>query len=278
MASDPRSESTEPIPETAAPRAWPEIPPCPPLPPLRWRRALRSLRALIADSDDTEKAIDLFYAIGIRDHERSFERFAATPTGRRLLAERPSLPGALSDRVALARLAEGTLGRAYLAYLDRTGFDPVGLVELQLRVQARWEAEEGMPPPDPLRAWFRDRSILVHDLFHVLTDYGTDDLGEATLLAFTVGQFGGRANWLLTLGASLECLRALGPRWLPYVVRAWRRGRGSTWLLALPWEELLPLRLDTVRRLVGVAPADEAHPAGIWRGRIDERHRFVPVA
>jgi ubiquinone biosynthesis protein Coq4 len=24
---------------------------------------------------------------------------------------------------------------------------------------------------------------LVHDLFHVLTDYGTDEIGEATLLA-----------------------------------------------------------------------------------------------
>jgi ubiquinone biosynthesis protein COQ4 len=254
-----------------------EIPPPPPLPPLRWRRALASLRALIADSDDTEKAVDLFYAIGTPDYERSFQRLAASPTGRELLAARPSLGAALSDRAALARLPEGTLGRAFLAHVERTGLEPLGLVEIQRRVQARWEAEEGLAPLDPLRAWFRDRSILVHDLFHVLTDYGTDDVGEATLLAFTLAQLGGRANWLLTLGASAECVRALGPRWLPYVLRAWRRGRRASWLAGLPWEELLPLRLETVRRLAGVEPAQEAHPRGIWRGRIDERHHWVPA-
>jgi hypothetical protein len=43
--------------------------------------------------------------------------------------------------------------------------------------------------------------------------------------------------------------RTLGWPWLVYDFRAWRRGRRSTWLVALPWEELLPLPLDTVRRL-----------------------------
>jgi GNAT superfamily N-acetyltransferase len=86
-----------------------EIPPSPEFPPIRWRRALASLRALIADSDDTAKAIDLFYAIGNRNYERSFLRFAASATGRQLLAERPSLGAALADRAALARLPDGTL-------------------------------------------------------------------------------------------------------------------------------------------------------------------------
>ena len=42
-------------------------------------------------------------------------------------------------------------------------------------------------------------------------------------------------------------------------------------LVALPWEELLPLRLDSVRRLAGVVDADEAHPEGILRGHIVTR-------
>jgi len=248
-----------------------EIPPPPPPQPLRWRRALRELRALLAAPDATEHAIHFMYALGSGDYERNFQRVAASAQGRTLLAERPSLLAALSDRGALAHMPDGSLGRAYLEYLERNGFEPGGLLQLEHRIQARWERDEGTPRLDPLRDWFRDRSILAHDLFHVLTDYGTDDLGEATLLAFSLAQFGGRAQALLTVGAALDCARYWSWRFLAYDFRAWQRGRRAASLVALPWEELLPLRLDSVRRLAGVVDADEAHPEGILRGRIVDR-------
>lgn len=233
---------------------------------MRWRRALRSLRALLADPDDTAKAIEVNLAIGARDFERSLQRFAATAEGQALLRERPSLVAALSDRDALARMPPDSLGRAYLAYLDANAFTATGLLELQHATQARWERQEGYPPIDPVRAWYRDRGILAHDLFHVVTGYGTDDLGEATLLAFSQAQIGGRGNALLTAGAAFEVLRVLGLRWLAYPWRAWRRGRGAVRLLALPWEELLPLRLSTVRRIARVGELEEMHPGGVIHG------------
>jgi ubiquinone biosynthesis protein COQ4 len=242
----------------------------PPPPPLRndWPRAWRSLRALLADSDDTERAMDFEYAAGRRDFERCFQRFVASPGGRAALAARIDLARALADRTALEQLSAESLGRAYLDYLDRNGFRSTGLLELAERVQTRWEAEDGVPPPDPARAWFRDRFILTHDLLHVLTDYGTDDVGEATLLAFSLAQQGGAGSALLTLGAAFEVWRALGAEWLRYGLRAWQRGRRAAWLVGLPWEDLLPLRLDTVRRLAGIVPADEAHPGGILRATL----------
>jgi ubiquinone biosynthesis protein COQ4 len=243
-----------------------EIPPAPLRPRARWRRALAEVRALIENPEQTERAVHLAYALGMPEFERNFQRFAASESGRALLAARPSLLAALSDRDALARLPEGSLGRAYLAYLEANGFAPDGLIVLQRRVQSHWEREEGAPPLDPLRAWFRERTLLAHDLFHVLTDYGTDELGEATLLAFTLAQLGGRSQALLTAGAALKVWRALGWRWLVYDFRAFRRGRRCAWLPALPWEELLPLRLDTVRRLAGVADACTVHPGGLLRG------------
>ncbi len=245
-----------------------EIPPPPPPRPPQWRRALRELRALIADPDATDHAVDLVYALGGRELERNFARLAASRGGRALLVERPSLLAALSDRAALERMAEGSLGRAYLAYLDSNGFEPDGLLRVHERVQARWQREQGVASLDPLRAWFRDRSLLAHDLFHVLTEYGTDGVGEATLLAFSLAQLGGRGQALLTFGAGLEVWRALGWRWLAYDFRAWRRGRRASWLVGLPWEELLPLRVETVRRLAGVAEASEVHPEGILRDGI----------
>jgi ubiquinone biosynthesis protein COQ4 len=243
-----------------------EIPVPPPAQPTRWRRALSEFRALIADPADTDRAIHFVYALGMREFERNFQRFAASKGGHALLAARPSLLAALSDRDSLARLPEGSFGRAYLVYLESNGFAPDGLLKVQNRVQAHWEREEGIPPLDPLRSWFRDRTLLAHDLFHVLTDYGTDEIGEATLLAFSLAQFGGRGQALLTFGAALEVWRTLGWPWLVYDFWAWRRGMRSAGLVALPWEELLPLHLDTVRRLASVGEARDIHPGGVLRG------------
>ena len=253
-----------------------ELLPPPPPQPVHWRRALRELRALLDDPEDTDRAIHLVYALGRREFERHFQRFVADPVGAALLAERPSLLAALSDREALARMPDGSVGRAYLAYLDANGFAPGGLLEVQNRVQAEWQREEGVPAPDPLRAWFRDRTILSHDLFHVLTDYGTDELGEATLLAFSLAQLGGRGQAFLTVGAALEVVRTLGWRFLPYDFRAWRRGRRAVWLPALPWEELLPLRVETVRSLAGLPDARVSHPRGILRGSPDSHAYTTP--
>jgi ubiquinone biosynthesis protein COQ4 len=223
----------------------------------------------MANPADTDRAVHFVYALGMHEFERNFQRFAASEGGRALLAARPSLLDALSDRDSLARLPNGSFGRAYLSYLEDNGFAPDGVLSIQARVQAQWEHEEGIPPLDPLRSWFRDRTLLAHDLFHVLTDYGTDEIGEATLLAFSLAQFGGRGQALLTFAAALEVSRTLGWPWLVYDFCAWRRGRRSAWLVAMPWEELLPLRLDTVRRLTGVTPVRDIHPRGVLRGSPD---------
>jgi ubiquinone biosynthesis protein COQ4 len=229
------------------------------------------MRALLETPDATEHAIDFMYALGSGSFERNFQQTAASASGRALLAERPSLLAALSDRAALARMPAVSLGRAYLAYLEHNGFEPGGLLALQHRVRARWQRDEGLPRFDSLRDWFHDRNILAHDLFHVLTDYGTDDVGEATLLAFSFGQFGGTAQAVLTMGAAFDCARSRGLGFLRYDFRAWQRGRRAARLVALPWEDLLPVRLDTVRRLAGVECPEEAHPEGILRGQVVSR-------
>jgi ubiquinone biosynthesis protein COQ4 len=258
-----------------APTAAIEIPPPAPRQPIRLRRAWQDLRGLIANPDDTDLAVSLIFALGAREFERNFQRFIASRGGRILLEERPVLLDALSNRDALARMDDGSLGRAYLAYLERNGFAADGLLDVQNRVRERWQREMGLPRLDPIRAWFRDRTILAHDLFHLLTDYGTDEMGEATLLAFTLAQLGGRGQAFLTLGAAAEVWRILGWRWLVYDFHAWQRGRRASWLVALPWEELLPLRVATVRRLAGVAEADEIHRTGILRGS-RETASYVP--
>ncbi len=247
-----------------------EIPPAPRRGSAQWKRGLHYLQALMEEPDATANAMDLQFALGSHDLERQFQRLASSEAGRRLLTERPDLLARIGDREQLAALPEGSVGRALLAYFERFDFDPRSLIELWRGVEARWEREEGEPPVDELRSWYRERSLLLHDFFHVLSGYDADQLGEATLLAFTLGQLPGRVNRVLTIGASVEVMRVLGRRWLPYVYRAWRRGRRAGWLHEVAWERMLARPLDEVRRELRIEAPEKAHPRGVLRGAVED--------
>src|SRR5262249_13032042 len=67
----------------------------------------------------------------------------------------------------------------------------------------------------------------------------------------------------------------IGPKdvtlyWQRYLLNAWRRGRRAKLLSAVPYERLLPLPLEEVRRQLGIPPASEVHPDGILVGNRGE--------
>jgi ubiquinone biosynthesis protein COQ4 len=222
----------------------------------QWRRALRALRALLREPERTEQAFEVIAALDPDLMERGLARMLSHPEGRRLFVERPCLLDRLSDRAALARLPEGSFGRAYLAHVERHGLDPGKLVELGRRQPEIRADDEGA-------RWFADRSELSHDLHHVLTGYGADALGETALLWFSHGLAGGRGTALLMVGAALRVRHRTGPGFARYLARAWRRGRRAGRLAALPWEELLPRPLAEVRRIAGIEPPEAVHPEGV---------------
>jgi ubiquinone biosynthesis protein COQ4 len=233
--------------------------------------ALRALRQLLKEPDDTQKALDVTVALDGDSSERELCLLAKSREGRRLLAERPCLLAVLSNDAALAAMPEGSFGRAYRDHMRRYALDPRKLIELS-------RASAPFPERDAAQVWIIERENLVHDLSHVLTGYGSDGLGEAALLAFTLAQQCRPSRVLLTAGASLEVMRRFGARrWLPYVWRAWRRGRRAAFLSALPYEALLALPLDAVRRAVRIDPPEIAHPGGVLelRGDGDEAEMAV---
>lgn len=223
---------------------------------VEWRRAWRALRRLVADPERTAEVFELIQALAGSSGERLFQRFRATPEGRDLLAARPSLLETLTDRARLAALPEGSLGRAYAAFMSEERLEAGGLAAAA--AAARDPAEE----LDPERRWFFDRLRDMHDLWHVVTGYGRDVAGEAANLAFTYAQTRNRGVGAIVLAAA-----AIGPkgglRWQRYLRQAWRRGRRAAALPMAPWEELLPLPLDRARERLRIEPAESAHPGGI---------------
>jgi ubiquinone biosynthesis protein COQ4 len=255
-------------------RAPLEVLPPPRKRPTRWLRGARAVRELIANPEDSAKAQEFSLAVGAVDEERRFQRFVDSPHAERLLREAPSLLDALSDRDRLSSLPEDSLGRAYQTYLDENGFQPGSLVFLRREVEERWRSAGDIGPRDAARTWFRDRTQMLHDVSHVVTGYGTDGIGEATLLVFELAHNRNRASALLVFGAVLEAWRHLGSIWLFYVRETWRRGRAARHLQGQAWEDLLPLPLQQVREIVGVAPPLVAHPGGLLRGDRDASGRI----
>jgi ubiquinone biosynthesis protein COQ4 len=238
-----------------------EISAPPAAPKVQWRRAWRAVSGLMADPDRTELAFEAIAALSGRDWEALFQRFAADPAGRELLARRPSLLAALSDRAALHAMPEGSFGRAYAEFMDAAGLEAAGLVEAENDSLAA----EQMSGLDAHRTFFSHRVRDMHDLWHVLTGYGRDEAGEAANLAFTHAQIPQRGILLILVGIMTRMAPTGMTRvtWARYLVRAWSRGRRATWLPLVPYERLLCQPLGEVRRTLGIEPAQATHPQGI---------------
>ncbi len=224
-----------------------------------WQEARRAFDALMNDPDDTQKALDVMYALDPGALQRDFARFLAHPSGRRLFAERSSLREALAPE-KLRSLPEGSLGRAYLAHLERWQLDTEKLFELNWDHESAADADEGL-------RWYIERSVLLHDMWHVLAGYGADDLGEAALLPFSLAQQGGLGRALLSLGSVLQAWRQADRDWPRDVFAAWQQGRRAVDLGCVPYEELLAEPLDEVRTALGLHP-----PASVHRGRVPCGH------
>jgi ubiquinone biosynthesis protein COQ4 len=226
------------------------------------RLAFRLLRELIRDPSDTDKVFAFFEAVGGDDGPRHFARFAADPAAERLLAARPSLVAALSNEAYLASLPDDSFGTWYLRFIRSRGFTPAGLLEARERGAGRRIEDV------PEREWFYDRINVMHDLWHVLTGYGTDELGEAALIAFSEAQIPNRSFPLLLLAAVVKGPKSWDFSWPRYLWQAYRRGRRATLLTAAPYEELLPVSVHAVRARLRIEPSASWHTGGIRVGTL----------
>lgn len=211
---------------------------------IRPLEALRALRRLSKNPDDTAEVFRVLRALPSGD--RNFRRFRRTEQGRRLLEERPELLEVLSDREALLAMPPGSLGRTYAEFVEREQISADGLVDASL-------AGGDGRVDDPDRLLFGARLRDSHDLWHVVTGYGRDLLGEAALLAFTFAQTRTPGIGVI-VGHALWVAKGDFAPARPIIWQGFRRGLGAAWLPAEEWEKRLPQPLDRVREELAVGP------------------------
>jgi ubiquinone biosynthesis protein COQ4 len=207
--------------------------------------ALRAIRNLIRNREDTKQVFLLIEALRGKTGQRQFERLRNCPEGRDLLARRPNLLAALSDRAALAQLPQGSLGRTYYDFMESENLSAEGLVEAS--------KIRDVPPPANEFTWFRERGREMHDLFHVMTGYGRDPLGEVCVVGFTYAQNRQKGLGVVALVGAYRTKRRLRDQPIYRTLwQAYRNGRRAGWFYAADWENLLARPLDEVRAQFGV--------------------------
>lgn len=202
-------------------------------------RAWRALRILLNDAEDTQQVFVIVRALTGKSVVRAYNRFATTATGQSVLNEKRVLLDVLTDRDQLRKLAPDSLGRAYLEFVEGENLTADGLVEAS-------ESAEGLTENENM-ARYAMRLRDSHDLWHTVTGYGRDGLGEVCLLGFTYAQTHNPGLALIALAGGLKWVRFVGWRSLTALWHGFRAGRRAAWLPAADWEHLLNLPLDQVR-------------------------------
>lgn len=202
-------------------------------------RALRAARILAADPDDLPQVFTIIASLSGLTGEYIARRMKKSESGRRLFAKRPDIVDRLADRAALARLPQGTLGRAYLAFVEREGISADGI-----RDASKMGAPSDEPLPAPLD-YVHQRMRDTHDLWHAAVGYQGDVLGEAALLGFIFAQTWNPGIALILVVALMKTIDA--PEARKTIADGFRRGRKAAWLPDQEWESMLELPLEEVR-------------------------------
>jgi ubiquinone biosynthesis protein COQ4 len=213
-----------------------------------WIGAVRAMRRLLADPNDTAQVFRVMAALNGGTAAKNYRRLLQTPEGGRIAYHRVELVDRLTDRGFLSQFAPGTVGAAYRAFLDKTGFSADGLAAVDREVKR--ERDEEHP-----HAWFGRRERDLHDIWHVLTGYQADDpLGELCLVAFSFAQNRGLGWAFIAMSGALKSLtEPHGPSVVRAVWEGYSHGRAATWLHTQDVESLFAEPLEDARKRLNIA-------------------------
>ena len=127
---------------------------------------------MLRDPKHTESVFDI--EDGLRDlkaYQLVLEHIKSDPAVARIIEERYLAPP--HDMAALGRLPDGTFGKAFWHHIEDNGFDP----DYYRKIEVASDLD-----------YVLMRVRQTHDVWHVVTGIGTDQIGEIALKAFELCQ------------------------------------------------------------------------------------------
>ncbi|MEZ5894393.1 MAG: Coq4 family protein [Parvularculaceae bacterium] len=223
--------------------------PLPPSEKVRPLHAFLSMMRLIRNKEDTRQVFEIVQAMSGDSGKRLFKRFTDTPYGRRVVTEPVKLENILGDREALRAYPAGSLARVYLDFMEGENLTPEGLRSAAAEADIDYDA---YPEFKEMMRLFLHLQVS-HDLWHVLSGYGRDALGELCNLVFTRQQTKNPGFRLIVfIGAVAVKLDNWSVPTIKALREAGRNARKTEWILAHDVEELLALPLADARKRLNI--------------------------
>lgn len=196
---------------------------------------------------------DLMLALRRPEDERLVvEDFVSTELGRQAMASRVRLGPV--DLQALAKLPADTLGGAYARFMLDRGLSPDAIpnradtTEFEFAVAHLYES---------------------HDLWHVLTGFDSDFVGETGLQAFYLAQVRSHLPFFVLPAVLFNTMFFAyddKDARLTALSDGWRLGKRARRLTGLDWRSRFNDRLVDVRLEFGIIPDEAQSPSEAFRG------------
>lgn len=206
-----------------------------------WRMTKAAVQ-VVRTIRNPERLEDILALAGVLVPPEALRRLTDTlwhiPSAAEALRERPRL--GTVDLHALRTLPPGTLGQAFAEHILGNGLDLNSLPQLPAHTDAEY-----------VRAHLQE----VHDIWHVLTGFGTQVAGEMGLQAFSLAQLGSPfAAGIVTGGMANTLLFAFSERdvRMRAIVRGWLLGKRARPLFGGAWARMWERPLEEVRAEFGL--------------------------
>ena len=220
----------------------------PPSTRLDFPRAIRAFRKLLRDKEDTAQVFEIMRALNGRSTMMGYQRLLRSAAGGRIAYQREELIGHLDNDDAMRAYPAGTVGGEYFAWRTAENLSAEGLAQESRKGLDLSKLEMNHP-----YAWFGRRVRDVHDLWHILSGYGRDSLGESCLVAFSYAQTRGLGWALIAMGAALNARKlGGGPEHVAAIWEGYQRGRKARWLLAEDYRTILAEPVASARARLGI--------------------------
>ena len=209
-------------------------------------KAIKAITRLVRNPTHTHEVFIIIRALSGSDLQKGLSRFRTTEVGRSVLKHRTQLMKSLRNKTLLSELPQNSLGQRYLQFINEQGLSADGLVEASEEQADALDADSDL-------ALFATRQRDMHDLWHVLTEYGRDELGEACLLGFTYAQNKNRGVGFIAFVGCFKLYRRHGLSAARSIFSAYLDGRRAAWLPQQDWEALLHEPIESVRKKLKIS-------------------------
>ncbi|KIK66884.1 hypothetical protein GYMLUDRAFT_157414 [Collybiopsis luxurians FD-317 M1] len=164
----------------------------------------------------------------------------ASPEGRRILKERPRINTKTVDMNVLDQMPEGTWGKTYKTWLDRTGVtpdsrEPVHYVE------------------DPELAYVMQRYRECHDFYHCICNFSVNVESELAIKYFEFANLGLPLAAISAIGGPLRLnAKKRDILFREYVPWALKYGSTAQCLITVYWEKRWDQNVEELRNELGI--------------------------